>query len=1045
MSMFRQYFQFRAILLFCCGAGVIANALALPTYSEPASQAIPTQSTSATQQEDIGALIKKAQSFYGNSNFSAAAEIWEKVIQQSVGFLGKEHPAVAEAINNLGLVYLAQGDYSKAEKLLIRSLVISEKALGASHLNVAATLSSLGRVYKMQGDFSRAEQLLSRSLAIKESALGPGHPGVAKALSNLAGLYKVQGQFDKAEQLYFRSIAIQKKALGNDNLNIAFTLNNLAELYEVQGLFDKAEQLYIRSLAIRKKAPGTDDIKVANGLNSLGGFYISKGSYGKAESLLTQSLEIRQKALGADSLDVADSLNDLAAVYFYQAQYSKAERLYLRALAIREKALSPYHIDVAESLSNLGSIYACQLAYDKAEPLLLRSLAIQEKVLAPDHLDIATSLNNLANIYSTQGQAGKAESLYVRSLAIREKVLGPNKRVASDTLNNLANLYRDQGQYGKAEPLYLRSIAIQEEVLGASHPDLAIRLASLAEQFLAQDDYQRGISYLDRSLTIQSTWLRKELIMIANQARSTQLIGVGKGWLLPFSIANVNRAGAVLALTTRLNREGLLQEIEQRQILLARFPGVNRDLVEQLRTLTTQLASVSIPSERRAALREERDQLQAKLYRASPELEIKPVSTEDITKAMPADGALIEFQRYKPFAGHNPPNQQWGELRYLALILKPDGSIQPVQLGPAAPIDAAVQKGLTATAQNQSDSKAIWEQLSDLVLLPLLSHLKGSRQWFLSPDGELNRVPFAALPSPQQSGIPLAEAVQLRQLSTGRELLRLQQPAAKGHAPVVFANPDYGHTVQIARKATTTTEQPIAQQRSSDLGAKTWSPLPATALEGQRVATLLSASLLTGSDASATRLEQQQSPRILHVATHGFFVADAVSKPQDPLRLIQDQAPQLNALRQEDPQLRSGLVLAGANQPDSSPNDDGYLTAAEAVTLNLKGTELVVLSACSTGQGDIRTGEGVYGLQRSLAVAGARSTLLSLWKVDDAATQEFMTRFYKRLKAGEARADALAAVQKDFRAGIPGRPDWKEPYYWAAWQLVGDWRPIKGL
>jgi CHAT domain-containing protein len=163
------------------------------------------------------------------------------------------------------------------------------------------------------------------------------------------------------------------------------------------------------------------------------------------------------------------------------------------------------------------------------------------------------------------------------------------------------------------------------------------------------------------------------------------------------------------------------------------------------------------------------------------------------------------------------------------------------------------------------------------------------------------------------------------------------------------------------------------------------------------------------------------------------------------MRAIQEGSPLLSSLRQEDPQLRSGLVLAGANQPELDPNDDGYLTAAEAVNLNLKGTELVVLSACSTGQGDVRTGEGVYGLQRSLNVAGARSTLLSLWKVDDAATAEFMGRYYQRLKAGEARSDALAAVQKEFREGRAGDGKWKNPYYWAAWQLVGDWRPIKGL
>jgi CHAT domain-containing protein len=184
---------------------------------------------------------------------------------------------------------------------------------------------------------------------------------------------------------------------------------------------------------------------------------------------------------------------------------------------------------------------------------------------------------------------------------------------------------------------------------------------------------------------------------------------------------------------------------------------------------------------------------------------------------------------------------------------------------------------------------------------------------------------------------------------------------------------------------------------------------------------------------------------VLHIATHGFFVPDQTSPTTDPLGEVQQKAPQLQALRAEDLQLRSGLVFAGANQPDLDPKDDGYLTAAEAVNLNLKGTELVVLSACSTGQGEVRTGEGVYGLQRSLTVAGARSTLLSLWKVDDAATAAFMERYYRRLKAGEGRSDALATVQKEFRDGTAGDGQWKEPYYWAAWQLVGDWRPIKDL
>ena len=515
--------------------------------------------------------------------------------------------------------------------------------------------------------------------------------------------------------------------------------------------------------------------------------------------------------------------------------------------------------------------------------------------------------------------------------------------------------------------------------------------------------------------------------------------------MVPFVILEKIPSGLQLALNSSLNRKGLLMEIEQRQELLLNTPDIPRDKVEQLQGLTQQLASVAVPAARRAALRQERDRLQAEVYRALPDLKLEPVTIAAVAKALPADGVLIEFQRFQPYNSRQPRHQRWGAPQYLALILKPNGAISAVQLGPAAPIEATIQKGLAATAQNQSDAMAIWKQLSDQVLRPLLPQLRGSRQWFLSPDGELNRVPFAALPSPQQADLPLAQAVHLRLLSTGRELVRLQQPTPSGQSPLVMANPTFDRPGQASRPPTPPEDERLAQRRSSDLGATFWKPLPASEQEGQQVAQLLATKVITGSDATVPRLTQATGPRVLHVATHGFFLADAESKPQDPLRIIQDEGAQLRPLRQDDPQLRSGLVLAGANQPDADPNDDGYLTAAEALNLNLKGTELVVLSACSTGQGAIRTGEGVYGLQRSLTVAGARSTLLSLWKVDDAATAEFMARFYKRLKAGEGRSDALAATQRDFREGLTGKKEWQDPAYWAAWQLVGDWRPIPGL
>lgn len=196
--------------------------------------------------------------------------------------------------------------------------------------------------------------------------------------------------------------------------------------------------------------------------------------------------------------------------------------------------------------------------------------------------------------------------------------------------------------------------------------------------------------------------------------------------------------------------------------------------------------------------------------------------------------------------------------------------------------------------------------------------------------------------------------------------------------------------------------------------------------------------------ATALAVQQQGAPKVLHLASHAYFQADQEKeKPNaEPLLRLQSNASPLpKALQGENPLLRSGIVLAGANQPEANSKDDGYLTALEVANLDWQGTEMVVVSGCESGKGDIQAGEGVYGLKRAIAVAGARSSLLSLWKVDDAATAAFMQSFYQRLKAGEGRADALAATQKEFRNyKIPG---WRHPYVWAAFQLSGDWKPIR--
>jgi CHAT domain-containing protein len=210
---------------------------------------------------------------------------------------------------------------------------------------------------------------------------------------------------------------------------------------------------------------------------------------------------------------------------------------------------------------------------------------------------------------------------------------------------------------------------------------------------------------------------------------------------------------------------------------------------------------------------------------------------------------------------------------------------------------------------------------------------------------------------------------------------------------------------------------------------RTFDRLPGTATESRAVGTLLNpATVLTGIDATETALKAVQSPRILHIATHGFFLAD-----QDL-----SAATSAGATGLEDPMLRSGIVLAGANVGRSG-NDDGVLTALEAAGLDLSGTQLVVLSACETGVGEVKTGEGVFGLRRAFIVAGAETLVMSLWQVDDTATQRLMTEFYQRLTRGQDRGEALRqaslALMKD--------PAYRHPFFWASFIAAGQTGPLR--
>ena len=385
-----------------------------------------------------------------------------------------------------------------------------------------------------------------------------------------------------------------------------------------------------------------------------------------------------------------------------------------------------------------------------------------------------------------------------------------------------------------------------------------------------------------------------------------------------------------------------------------------------------------------------------------------------IQAVLPDTAALVEMVRFRPFNAAASAGERWAPPRYGAYVVRRSGAPAFVDWGDAAPIDELIVEFRRTLSQPRGTlAHDLGRRLDAALLQPTRAALGTATQIYLSPDGALNLVPFGALVD--ENDRYLVETLTFNYVSSGRDLLRAPAAATTARGvPVVVADPafDTGGTASGASPT------------RSVLGNH-FEPLPGTAAEAQAIKSLLAnARVFTGDQATETALKEVAAPRVLHVATHGFFLED-----QD----LSGAAAAGSAPAAEDPMLRSGLVFAGANSGRSG-SDDGVLTALEAAALDLAGTELVVLSACETGVGDVRTGEGVFGLRRAFMVAGAETLVMSLWQVDDDATRRLMEEFYGRLAKGEGRAEALRQAS----LALLRDPARRHPFYWASFISTGE-------
>ncbi len=1018
---------------------------------------------------------------YGHArDFSRAEAHYQEALAIFTALRGPDHSDVLSVLFAWMQLAEAQGRYAQVVSLAKRSIPISEKTHGPESHQSAVIRNSLGLALQRLNTLDEAAAQYHRVLQILQKVRGSAHPETLTVMTNLASIEQSRNRFAEAREQYEEVLRLQKTVLPEVHADIELTLNSLAGVFHNLGLYEGAEKLYKRALTIAAKVHGNNHPQFATTLSNLASLHMEMGRYPEATEGLQRTLDIREGALGPMHPDVGGTLNNLGSCLLEMGETSAAESMLRRALPILEKgvgtqhpthltalstlavihktrgdlqqavttlervlelqvqALGADHPDVARTLNNLVSVFMDVGDLKTAMGLQERALAIDIKVYGKNHAEVAKNLNNLAAIEQAMGNHDEAVRHYKQSLAIREKTLGKDHPDVASSLNNLGYLAFIQGRYEEAEPLLVRSERLTRKALGDHHPSLLTTLTSLTQLRHVQGRHAQAEETAQQMLAGQEVHFQRVLAGGTEAQKRTFLMSSLGRTYIALTLASVTGRKEAIPIGVEAIHQSKGRALAamrgDRQALRTQLSDKDRTHFDELRSSQAMIAKLTYQqtsgdsvasNQRKAALVKRMAFLEEELATASAAFrrEHRSVTLNAVRNAIPNNAALLEYFVYRPTKW---TSNDWAPARYVAYVLRRDGDIGWVDLGERKPIDEAVARFRKAMVAGDMSVLEHGHALHKLMMAPLMPHLQGVESLIVSPDGALNLVPFAALVDTNWE--ILLRRYAIRYVTNARDLL-VEDAIDSREAPLIVAAPAYSNEPVVGTDPTT-------GRRSMDLTILHVKALPGTRKEArtlQKHLHLHPERVLLDKMATETALKAVHGPRILHIATHGFFLP------------AQAQTLTLNgsmgagaATGLENPLLRTGLALAGFNLRDTAlGTDDGVMTGLELAGLDLYGTELVVLSACETGLGEVDAGEGVYGLKRALVLAGSRTQVVSLWKVSDAETRALMSAYYQRLAKGEDRVEAMRQVQ----LSLYGEQQ-KHPVHWAAFVISGATGPI---
>lgn len=908
-------------------------------------------------------------------------------------------------------------NYERAEnnyRILLSQLAVND----AAYFN---TLVDLATVLKLQ---EKHHEITKTLLNFNFSRTNENDKQAAQYLRLLADAQRVLGHYNKSYKNYKEADYILRKARLNKTNDYGQVLNGFALLNDALGDFEQAESYYLQDLEIINQTAKKNSSDYTQSISNLGLLYLKMARYARAEQLLKEALILRKEQV-QNSIKIVEAQNNLAYAYLKLGQLKRAERLYLEAKVMSENLRMEKNTGYAAILSNLGSIAEQNNNYDKAKNYYSDALLVTEEALGKNHPQYASAINNLALVAQYQGQFQESAKLYQQYLEFTKKQLGNTHPNYATGLINYGQLLERQEKYREAKQTYEEALSIRKRALGPSHPD-----------------YNNAIHHLCRVLTVLKEYDKADLLwkeIIANYHEQIDeyfpFLSEKERRQFYYSIKEELEQFNAYALLRFENNPELLalvydNQLKTKALLLNSRNQVKNRIAEsnntqlqkdyenwqELREIYAEVFSLSL-SERTArninidSLHTIINDLEKSLSASSKDFrasnEKNRVNWKTVKKQLSENDAAVEIIRMTKYDFTKGGTYTENEIYYLALIIRPELKRNPelVVFENGFELEGRLanyyRNATRYSVDDEYSYKNYWK--------PIYDRLGTSKKVFIAPDKVYNKINLNSIRN-HETGQFIVDEITLKYVTSTRDLIFRDNAKTKPNKIVLIGNPTF------SRNITNTNHQlkslPGTQKEVEHIGDLTISKGWITEID-------------TGLIADEEHIKSITNIDVLHIATHGFFDNDFETE------LVLNK----HANNMDSPLLHAGLYFAGAEETLNNTNltsrEDGILSAYEAMNLNLTNTELVVLSACETGQGSIRNGEAVYGLQRAFMEAGAKSLIVSLWKVNDAATDQLMTTFYNFWLSGSDKTSAFRQAQRELRK------TYSEPYYWGAFILVG--------